>query len=375
MTTLHIANTNFEFELRNGFSETIEESWSKNTFCLQLQFLPLLFATENDQVAVTRLPSKTYLNHLKQVLEVEQLPRLVTFKEKENFQNLSCLSWGPSQQIDNWTARRQIPYQAPKDWSMVKNVNSKSFSSAHSPSKTTCLISNLTDLQGWLEKESYPKVLKTCFGLSGIGHLIINQDFNLKRVLDFCHPEWSLNLPLIGEPWLKRVFDFSTQWFLSPNGKTELIGSTVFQTEKNGGYTGTFAGHAEILFGPYLSFLHSHIEIVQQLLKDLAVKGYFGHMGVDALLYRCKDDNLVKLYPIVEINGRQTLSLVALKMQQMRCPNQLLHLSFQKSADSLSGLLPQSLGSDSFKRNLVVQPLTNHDQLTQLHQLIHLPKS
>jgi len=357
MPFVHVANTNFEFELNQGSSKSIEENWSKNPLCLQLQFLPLLFAAPDDIVAVTRLPSQTFLNQLKYILNVEDLPRVISLQEKISFRNFKCVSWGPSRQVQAWASQHNIDYPIPKEWAMIRKINSKAFSFNYSPFSEAKLIHHRDDLKNWLNQASNPKVLKTCFGLSGIGHLLINESTDFNRIVAFCTKEWNLQQPLIGEPWLNRIFDFSTQWTLSPDGKAQLLGPTVFQTRPNGRYLGTFAGNEEKIFGDYLPFLYEHIRLAGDALQDLAKSGYFGHVGIDALLYRCEQENKIKLYPIVEINGRQTLSLVALRLQQQYYPDQVVQLSFQKQRTGLLGLLPSSLGSINFVQNLVFEAL------------------
>ena len=357
MRAVHIANTNFEFELNHPSSLSIEESLSKNSLCLQLQFLPFLFANENDAVAITRMAAPNYFKQLKNMLNVKQLPHPILLKEEPSINCTSCSSWGPSQQVARWAHHHHLLYTIPNDWEMIKKINGKDFSSTYSSLKKTTLITNILDLNIWLAQPFYPKVLKTCFGLSGTGHLIIHEETNKEKINRINNSEWAMKMTVVAEPWNKRVFDFSTQWNLNANGTFEMLGATVFQTRKNGGYLGTFAGPADKIFGDYLPFLHSHIQVVQQVLKDLAKEGYFGAIGFDALLYHCEEDNQIKLYPLVEINGRKTLSLVALRLQQTYYPNQTLHLSFQKPANHAKGLLPFSLGPITFKQNLIMELL------------------
>ena len=57
--TVYIANTNFEFELAQPTTLSLQESWRKRPHCLQLQFIPLLFAESTDTVAVLHYPIKS----------------------------------------------------------------------------------------------------------------------------------------------------------------------------------------------------------------------------------------------------------------------------------------------------------------------------
>ena len=64
--------------------------------------------------------------------------------------------------------------------------------------------------------------------------------------------------PLIGEPWVERVMDFSTQW-----QSGSLIGVTLFENEPNGTYKGTFAGDVE----PWA--LEEHLAVAKPLVEKI----------------------------------------------------------------------------------------------------------
>lgn len=361
MANVYLANIDFEFELANPQTLPIKQCWERHLTCLQLQFLPLLYTSPNDLVAVSSLPDPSYLNTLQQLLN-SPLPTLIRLVEMEPFYKQTCLSWGPSQQVDGWARQRKMNYSIPSDWSMVKKINSKAFSVNYSPFEESALIDSYPALKDWLNSFPGAKVLKTCFGLSGLGHLIIDERTAEEKIVAFCNKEWRAGRPIIGEPWLNRIFDFSTQWFLHKDGMVELLGSTVFETNPSGGYLGTLAGPENLIFHSYLPYLHEHIHIVRSMLRDIHELGYFGHVGVDALLYKWPQNDEVFLYPIVEINGRQTLSYVALRIQQLKFPNQIIRLSYKGCTGELTSLLPAQLSNEkgkvfSFNRKLVIEAL------------------
>src|SRR5690606_20489751 len=114
-------------------------------------------------------------------------------------------------------------YTAPP-WEVVQEINSKLFSFTHSPKLAFAkLIYNREELLDWVHSTPGPKVLKTLYGTAGRGHLHIKANQTFVKQL--------YNYPLIGEPWVERVFDFSTQW---EDGK--LLGTTLFENEANGTY-------------------------------------------------------------------------------------------------------------------------------------------
>lgn len=357
---VHIANTDVEFEFANPSLSTLEQSWNRHPLCLQLQFLPLLYAEPEDIVAVTALPSLEDLAVLQQSQWAQKgLPQLALLHDIEPFQNKTCLSWGPSRQVQTWAESRHMSYLLPKDWDTICLINSKAFSFRYTCLSQAALLHNEQELHYWLKNTPGAKVLKTCFGLSGHGNRHLADSSIPKEILNFCKKEWQHKRPIIGEPWLDRTYDFSTQWYIHPNQSIEWIGATRFETDARGNYLGTLAGPEKLLFASFDTFLKQHRHTAEKALEDIVAMGFFGSVGIDALLYRHPHTHSICLYPLVEINGRQTMSLVALRLQQRLCPHQILRLSFQQNSPSLSPLLPNQLVNMSgktirFQRQLTI---------------------
>src|SRR4029077_4071668 len=171
-----------------------------------------------------------------------------------------CLSWGPSRQVQKWAEARQMNYAMPH-WNIACLVNSKAFSFRYTCLLEAALLYNEQALLDWLREVPGPKVLKTSFGLSGRGNWRIDDFSPSPELLIFCHKEWQQKRPMIGEPWLDRLYDFSTQWLIHPDKQIEWIGATRFETDAQGTYQGTLAGPEEILFSSFKSFLQMHRQV------------------------------------------------------------------------------------------------------------------
>jgi len=339
---VHVANTNFEFEL--GSSSPLEasfaQSWSKHPLCLQLQYLPILAAYPQDLIAVTAAPGADYIKTLEKTGWWPQgLPQFVPLEETSIFIGKKCLSWGSSLQVKEWAEKRQMDYSIPP-WEVVKLVNSKAFSFRYQTIQEAALIENETQLVDWLQEVEGTKVLKTCYGLSGKGNWIVHGQSVTMPILKHCRSEWNQRRPIIGEPWVDRVYDFSTQWHIHPGKDIEWIGATRFKTNDRGKYEGTYAGPENLLFDTLEPFLEEHRKFVQKPLEDMAALGYFGFVGCDALIYRNPSNPSLTLYPLVEINARQTMSLMALRLQQRLFPDSVIHLAFHQPDTKLISLLP-----------------------------------
>ncbi|MEI6791430.1 MAG: hypothetical protein WCK42_09650 [Myxococcaceae bacterium] len=355
---VHIGNIDFEFECASKSLKPLDTSGYSNVLCLQLQFLPILYARPCDVVAVTDYPSQEYLDFLEQTgWFPEGLPRLALLREYTSFQGKQCAFWGPSQRVQKWALQRDMDCVMPS-WDLVRQVNSKAFSFLYRIFPEAALLANESELSTWLQKTIGEKVLKTCFGVSGQGNLCLSNSYSFPDILNFCRKEWQAKRFVIGEPWVERVCDFSTQWLIHPNRYIEPIGATRFETSEQGQYQGTMAGPEELLFADMIPFLQEHRREALKALNDMAAMGCFGYVGVDALVYRDRETHSFKLYPVVEINGRRTLSLVALQMQQRISPEHILQMQLHQGKNPEQSLLPSQLMNSKQKQVVFHRYLT-----------------
>ena len=161
---------------------------------------------------------------------------------------------------------------------------------------------------------------------------------------------------MIAEPWVKRKLDFSTQWMIHPDQSIDYLGATICNTDQRGRYSGNKVGDLSFLFGSYFSCLEKHREIVLRILQKMARLGYFGNVGIDAMIWG--ND---KLHPVVEINARKTMGWVALEISKRRFPKQTIALSYLTKSKQ-SNLLPDAVVQKNgslihFSRKLVIEVL------------------
>jgi hypothetical protein len=332
---LHIANTFFEWELENSPNTNLYEAVHSHEIYLQLQFLPLLYADPQDAILVSDpFPD----------------PRCVT--DPSNFLYTRIESWGPSQIIAKWAKAHKIPYAIP-DWQSVLTVNSKAFSFENSPRLPhAALLHTESAVQQWLCSFPGKKVLKKCLGLSGAGHLLL-EDGQLPSTT-FLRKEFDKGRPFVAEPWVERLLDFSTQWEISPTGQIHYIGATLCHNDSKGQYQSSSVGDESQLFARHQDFLESHKQTAHALLEKMARLHFFGNVGIDAMLYRAQES--IQLHPIVEINARKTMGWAALLFQRRYYPNETLIFRY---ATASTGLLPSSLTTKegkqiTFKRNVTI---------------------
>lgn len=329
---LHIANTHFEWECSTKTSKKLKDSFLIHPNFVQLQFLPFLYGDSSDYVLLTHEPDPTYWDLLKQFRNNHPKPVYIN----DTIPKVTRIdSWGPSQLITDWANQHNILYMCPNH-SAVCEVSSKEFSFLHSPQLADAmLIKNLADLLQWGSGNNYPKVLKTSFGVAGRGHQIVpcKTALHCEKTRNFCEKEWLAGRPIIGEPWVNRLWDFSTQWMLSKS-QIHYLGSTKMTCDHRGTYRSTELSTNEF---PEAYFQQ---KTAYPILKRMLSMGFFGHVGIDGFVY-----NEGALHPITDINPRKTMGWLAM---QLNAP-----ISIVSSAYAKHPLLPFSVvGMKPFKLQL-----------------------
>lgn len=282
LPTLHICNTFFETELLSKKILPLSSWMRAHPAVRKLQTLPLLYAEPEDFVLISD-PSI-------------QDPRLKLIDSP--LPPCRIEDWGASPAIQAWAEKNNHIYSMP-DWQTVKTIHSKLFSHAHSKSLPgSALLLSEKEALLWIEKTPGPKVLKAPIAAAGQGH------FHLEVGKDPSAFFKKYSFPLLGEPWVERVLDFSTQW---ENGN--LLGATLLESGPKGSYRATRVGPN--LFKTRDWALEEHLEEVKPVLREIKTLGYFGPLGIDAFIY--KENGKETLRPIVEINARKTMGYVALK--------------------------------------------------------------
>ncbi len=294
MTTLHIANTQFESELIG-----VQDNHPVHQ---QLQYLPLLYANANDLILVNEMRDDVP----KSCVTKNELPSTATVE-----------SWGPSTRIQKFAQKHGFTYDIPPI-DVVKTIASKFFPYEQGYKLDgSALLTSKEDLHQWMADVEPPCVLKKPFGTAGRGHQI----FKCKAALHL-----PFTGPVLGERWVERKEDFSTQWKIEKSGKINFLGWTLMACNQFGKYTTTHIRKTKP------SFIDQHIEAVKPLLEKCASMGFFGHLGIDGFTYEGK------VHAACEINPRKTMGWVALQLQE-RLQLEEFSMHYKRGQE---GLLPST---------------------------------
>lgn len=322
MDHLFFTNAFFEEELSQP-RDSLEQYCCAHPLYIQLQFLSCLFATSQDTVLVSHLPEPDYLSRLQRL--GFEIPKIADLKSR--IERPSVLySWGPSYALQSWIQDQPILYEIP-DWDIVKEVNSKAFSHLHTPSLPgSALLEDELSARKWWQEMQGPKVLKSIYGVSGRGHHL-SQERPFEEALLFLQKEWDLHHPVLAEPWVDRLLDFSTQWMIAKDKTISYLGLTICENNPRGTYLRTHVGPEKQIWNYPDFYLKDHLAVAKEMTSMLASLGYFGHVGYDAMLYKSGQD--IQLHPIVEINARKTMGWIALACAR-HYPSSRLTLDFTK---------------------------------------------
>lgn len=124
---------------------------------------------------------------------------------------------------------------------------------------------------------------------------------------------------LIASPMYNKVDDFALEFVIDACGKVVFEGYSLFMTDGRGRYLGNRVlsfTHFEEYMSRYvpvgaLESLCAHIAL---LLEEYAEAGYRGPLGVDMMV--CKEKDGFRLHPMVEVNLRMNMGIVALRLAE-----------------------------------------------------------
>jgi len=191
----------------------------------------------------------------------------------------------------------------------------------HDP--TDALAAIETRLATWPAWTDGRFVLKPRLGSSGRGRVAGSRDAIDRSAIRGALPRLAARGGAILEPWLVREADLSVSLYVAPPDERDRPGVTlVGSLEPLLTPSGVPLGHlGEIDARGRVVSAHADDEAVRAAAAALATAvretGWFGACGVDAMVFRAPDErgrSRTWLRPVVELNARPTLGLVAIGM-------------------------------------------------------------
>lgn len=307
MTTLWIGNFAFEDELFGRNSTVgVQRFEAELVACLAAAVEP------GDLILTPESVPETYSERL---LELG-LPkcRFILPSELPGVRNgIDKLSpWGWSNRILKLAEACKVQLSAPP-LNAVRKVNARSFRHALSrkfdcglPGETC--VESIADIEEAIGSPHFEQgyVLKSEWGQSGRGQVRGEHAAQFAR-----HRNWAIRRlrqaqRLILEPRLDPVCEYSLQWDIPRTGDPTLFALTQLFCTQSGQYLSSVVRPPDT---PQL-FMELLIEIQKLAVTELQRMGYFGPVGIDAMVYRTHTGQL-ELRPMQDINARWTMGRLA----------------------------------------------------------------
>ncbi|HEY6796338.1 MAG TPA: ATP-grasp domain-containing protein [Kineosporiaceae bacterium] len=212
---------------------------------------------------------------------------------------------------------------------VCKAVNSKVYSvrlaeqlGLRQPPSWTCTdlgeLDSAVDAAAVLVEQGRPVVVKEAFGVSGKGMTVVDRVVRLRRlhriIQERAERAGSDRAAFVLQEWVPKQTDINYQFLVSRNGRVEFDFVKEAVTE-----AGVHRGHRIPAQLPAAD-LDVLRDAAEALGKRLRADGYFGVVGVDAMV-----DLSGRLYPIIEINARNNMSTYQVPVQERAlAPDQMM---------------------------------------------------
>lgn len=121
---------------------------------------------------------------------------------------------------------------------------------------------------------------------------------------------------VMGEIAYRKTTDFAMEFYCDGTGKVTFAGYSLFDTDSGGRYRGNklLSNNdiiQELICYVSLDLLYRVEETLITFFSDTLTDNYKGYLGVDMFLFQEPSSGLFRLNPVVEINMRMTMGMVA----------------------------------------------------------------
>lgn len=171
------------------------------------------------------------------------------------------------------------------------------------------LISSSDEAEAHVRKFPQYKnwIIKRPHSFSGIGHYQFTSETINKFIMNKI-----ISGKVLLEPMHERVFDIGTT-FVVENGEIKRQFMVENCNSAQGGFKGGVGAKTLADFKNYIQETYSYSldeleSVTQEIAKKYIELGAINNIQIDSFVY--KEDGILKLYPLVEVNYRKTMGLV-----------------------------------------------------------------
>lgn len=316
MAFQHLFNPQHELALAAGRANYTAPA-SAMRFANDCAMLPLWYAGGNDAVIAPSACSE-WLN--KTVLSYPQLSgiRIISKAETES----EPAPWGVDAQAAQLMAVKGIPAFTESYCSYVRELSDRRHTTGameflrsrcgFAITEPAAILTTRNDVDDFISKTG-KWVLKSPLSGSGRG-IFMGEGTPPPSVVNWIDGTLRSFGHLMGEKELDKINDFAMEFYIAQE-KCTFEGYSLFETNSTGVYSGNKLVSNEFIE----QTLCSHTDRCKLLtIRDLLIEyfenqcdGYEGYIGVDMMLYRDDITKEIQIDPMVEMNMRMTMGLVA----------------------------------------------------------------
>jgi hypothetical protein len=312
---------NFDFEHQLVWSKPQTLPASVLALNADLSYALVAIAQPGDLIWAEEPADSTYRRHLSAVgLPVVQFVCQASKVPKD----VNFVPWGWSPAMQQLAERHGWRRECP-DLAAVAQANSRAFS-AHLEEEWNVglpgaqAVRSVAELQTAVDastRQTPGWVVKANFGMSA-RERILERGPEMKPAAGQWLQKQLAHGPLYFEPWVERVEEVAFQFTVPAAGPPILEGITPLLTDGLGTYRGSRLGSESCQFATA-----DEIAAVQPIVSRAAERvqqlGYFGPLGIDAMLYETPDGQR-HWRPLQDINSRWTMGRVALGLRRIVPP-------------------------------------------------------
>ncbi len=187
---------------------------------------------------------------------------------------------------------------------------------------TPIVVNSVEQINKWMSENKTPYVFKTPWSSSGRGlYPVLSEQF-VARSEVWVKSRLKQQKELIVEPWLKKVQDFSFQFYIYSGGRIGFLGVNLFEAGAEGNFEREYIGspqkdkYEEALKCLPGNWIQETKDMLFSVLEEQGYeRDYCGPVGIDGIIF--KDEMAkIKVHPCIEINFRHSMGLVNLELSK-----------------------------------------------------------
>lgn len=151
------------------------------------------------------------------------------------------------------------------------------------------------------------------------------------------------------EPWVERLDEIGIQIDIPRFGQPRLIGFTPMVVDHHGQYAGSWFAFDETSRADDGSLWSQAADIAIRVAEHLQSTGYFGPLGIDAMIYKDRDGER-RIRPLQDINARWTMGRLSLGWRRLLEPGELGVWQHGSTNDI------NALTNDTVSRQIITSP-------------------